>query len=518
MSNKGYIIRERLNESSTTAVYTAFHPALNRTVLLKILHKHLIADKDFVDRFVREARACALLRSEHIVQVYDLTEIDGAPAIVMEYIDGPSLKTVIEQRGAQTPTFVRRAALHILRALHLAHERNIIHRDIKPGNILLAPSDILKVTDFGLATIPQSPTITNDGAILGTPAYMSPEQIHAETLDGRTDLFSLGVTLVELLTRKRLFDGSTYAECIKKIMLFKGDFTIPEGIPDSPELKLFLQKLLAPDINNRFATAREALAALGEQEPVEVVIPKHLAVRTHMRTPYILAATAVVIISAALWFFTPAQYTPAGTQTSDRKDSVSTAHTSDVGKNGMVNVQREAAHTPPESISQKGFSAPQSPAIPPVVPTAVTASDTGWLRIVCTPWAKVYLNNQYLGETPIAKPLRVKAGTCIVTFNNPMFSPIVKNVTVRGSEETLVEADFLSTSGFLVVRATPWAEVFIDDQYRETTPLKKPLILSAGAHKIRLHNPAFSDVVRDVTVTAHDTTGLSITLLRGDTK
>lgn len=518
MSSKGYIIRERLNESSTTAVYTAFHPALNRTVLLKILHKHLIADKDFVDRFVREARACALLRSEHIVQVYDLTEIDGAPAIVMEYIDGPSLKTVIEQRGAQTSAFVRRAALHILRALHLAHKRSIIHRDIKPGNILLAPSDILKVTDFGLATIPLSPTITNDGAILGTPAYMSPEQIHAEPLDGRTDLFSLGVTLVELLTGKRLFDGSTYSECIKKIMLFKGDFALPEGIPDTPELKIFLQRLTAPDLDNRFTSAREALAALGEQEPVVVSIPERSSMRTHKRIPYILAAAVIVVVSTALWIFTSMHHTPADMQTSGLKDSVSSIRTSGRNKSGVAVVQHEVSNRPTESTPRKELSAQQSTTIPPMMTPALNAADTGWLRIICTPWAKVYLNNQYLGETPIAKPLRVKAGTCIVTFSNPMFSPIVKNVTVRGSEEILVEADFLSTSGFLLVRVNPWAEVFIDDQFRETTPLKKPLILSAGAHKIRLHNPAFSDVVRNVTVTAHDTTRLSISLTQGDTK
>ena len=123
-----------------------------------------------------EAKASAALRSENIVQVYDLTEIDGAPAIVMEFVEGKSLMEILQEQGVQMPEFARKVAVEVLKGLAVAHSKGIIHRDIKPGNILVENSGGIKVTDFGLATVPRSPVLTLDGMVLGTPAYMSPEQ------------------------------------------------------------------------------------------------------------------------------------------------------------------------------------------------------------------------------------------------------------------------------------------------------------------------------------------------------
>lgn len=512
MTSSEYIIRSTLNESSTTTVHTAFHPALNRTVLLKILHKHLSADKEFVDRFVREARACALLRSEHIVQVYDLTEYDGAPAIVMEYVDGPSLKTIIEEQGPRPFDFVRRTAIHILRALHVAHGQGIIHRDVKPGNILLTPSGILKITDFGLATIPQSPTITSDGAILGTPAYMSPEQIHAERLDAQTDLFSLGVTLIETITGKRLFDGESYAECIKKIMLFKGDISLSENTDIPPEFRQFLERLVAPDLNKRYSSAEEALSALGDQQPVQLTARERSnASGLRGRRGMIAAAFLTLVIACLIFFFVShrAGNSIVSVPRTDSSTAVRQPLTPPISSSLRKEKDSAEMEKTPEKENRVHLQMPAQ--------TTSIDADSGFIRVVSTPWAKVYLNNQYVGVTPIARPLKVKAGPCVVTFNNPSFSPIVKNVTVLGSEDLLVEADFMASSGFLLVQAIPWAEIYVDDQYRETTPLK-PMLISIGNHKVHFHNPVFHDIVREVTVLVHDTARLSISFPRENSK
>ena len=176
MNKPQFTIEEKISESTTTAVYRAFDEQLHRRVLLKVLHKHLANDPDLRARFVREARACAALRSDHIVQVFDLTEIDGAPAIVMEFVDGRSLKEIIAAGEMRDVDGVHTVTLHVLRGLATAHGKGIVHRDIKPGNILVGSDGTVKVTDFGLASFAASPTVTMDGMVLGTPAYMAPEQ------------------------------------------------------------------------------------------------------------------------------------------------------------------------------------------------------------------------------------------------------------------------------------------------------------------------------------------------------
>ena len=218
-----FTIEATISESSTTRVYRAFDETLHRRVLLKVLHKHLAHDEQLRERFVREARACAALRSEYIVQVYDLTEVEGAPAIVMEYVEGKSLKELIAADAQRTFALASKVALHVLRGLKVAHDQQIIHRDIKPGNIMIAVNGTVKVSDFGLARIAVSSTMTTEGILVGTPAYIAPEQIRGEQPDARADLFSLGATVIETLSGERLFEGATYAECLNKVSSFRAD-------------------------------------------------------------------------------------------------------------------------------------------------------------------------------------------------------------------------------------------------------------------------------------------------------
>jgi hypothetical protein len=141
-------------------------------------------------------------------------------------------------------------------------------------------------------------------------------------------------------------------------------------------------------------------------------------------------------------------------------------------------------------------------------PSEKEVPDSGYVQISCTPWAKVFLGNEYIGTTPIAGSLKVKAGVHTITFNNPSFLPIARSVTVRSGTQTLVEANFLDQVGYLLVVSQPWAEIYVDDQYRETTPIGQPLMVTSGNRKIRLHNPAFEDIVTSVTIGARDTVKL----------
>ena len=215
---------------------------------------------------MREAQACAALRSEYIVQVYTLAEHENCPAIVMEFVEGTSLKQLIADGSTRTLKYAQKVALHTLRGLVAAHERGIIHRDIKPGNILVTTSGSFKISDFGLASLAFIPSVTVQGMVLGTPAYMAPEQIRHEEVDQRTDLFALGVTLIEVLSGERIFEGNSYAECAKKILAFHVELLDRFTEQSSIEFVQFLKLLMAPKKLNRFASSKDALSAFDKKD------------------------------------------------------------------------------------------------------------------------------------------------------------------------------------------------------------------------------------------------------------
>jgi serine/threonine-protein kinase len=500
-------LQELLNESGTTKVYRAHQTALNRTVLVKILHKHLTSDTDFSTRFEREAHAIAQIKSEHIVQVYDLTDVDGAPAIVMEFVEGTSLKMYLEQYGIQDIDFARVLAQQILQGLAVAHGRGIIHRDIKPGNIIVERSDSFKITDFGLAALALAPTVTMDGMVLGTPAYMSPEQARGEIVDARSDFFSLGLTLLECLSGKRIFDGQSYSECLTKTLKFDVQQLDQELRSIEPHFGLFLRKMLIPDRNQRFASAHEALEFLvGHQSLLPIK-------RIRSSRKYLVAAIVFIVSVAALSLLVVQNHqfdTPSHLDI----DTTANAKADDTSLSSPLKMQKDSAATTPVRVRNLAETSQQSSA--QNAPAAdASRSDSAQLIISCTPWAKVYINNTYIGETPIADPLWVPLGQVSVTFSNPLFSPITRLITAQANTRIPVEANFLENAGYVMINVSPWAEVYIDDQYRDTTPLSKPLLMTVGVRKLRLHNPMFADITREITVEHNDTISLTINLSQG---
>jgi serine/threonine protein kinase len=497
-----FTIEEKIQDGAFTSVYRAYDPVLQRRILLKVLHKHHAADPDLRQRFLREAQACAALRSEYIVQVYALTEYENCPAIVMEYVEGTSLKQFIADGSAHTLTIVQKIALHALRGLVAAHERGIVHRDIKPGNILVTTNGTFKISDFGLAAVATVPSVTAQGVVLGTPAYMSPEQIRHEDVDQRTDLFSLGATLIEVLTGERLFDGNSYGECAKKILAFRTDALDRFTGPSSSEFIGFLKLLMAPKRENRFAGSKEALHAFDNKDSNIFIqgLPRKPFVKK--RLAYIIGG--VVICALAAVFLLPFKI-PGKGKTTKIIDSTSVP----APKEDTLLSRNETPIGYLNGLNQKQPT-PSSAAAHPDT-THRMAVDSGSVLLTSTPWAKVYVDNKYIGETPIGKPLILAAGKHSILFVHPSFDPIMQTVTVLPFRERTVKGNFFETVGYLNCLATPWAEVYINDQYKDTTPLEKPIMLSPGKYQVRFKNTSFQDIVREVTVQSKDTTSIAVT-------
>ena len=201
-----YRVLRKLGAGGMADVYCAEDTHLGRKVAVKLLHARFAQDQEFVERFRREASSAAGLQHPNVVGVYDRGEFDGTYYIAMEYCEGESLKEVIVREAPLDPARAIAITKQILVAARFAHRRNVIHRDLKPHNVILDDEDNVKVTDFGIAR-PGASDITEVGAIMGTAQYLSPEQAQGRPVTEASDLYSIGVVLFEMLTGRAPFDG-----------------------------------------------------------------------------------------------------------------------------------------------------------------------------------------------------------------------------------------------------------------------------------------------------------------------
>jgi serine/threonine-protein kinase len=276
----GYRILRKLGQGGMATVYKAHEESLNRVVALKVIGRHLTDKPEFVQRFKREAQAAAQLSHPNIVQIHAIGEDDGVHYFSMEYVRGQSLADLIEADGFLTAgravPILRQAA----QALAVAHDAGIVHRDIKPANVMLDEAGRVKVADFGIAQMVAETRLTQSGMMIGTPEYISPEQCRGEKLDGRSDIYSLGVTFFQMLSGQTPYETASPTALVLQIvegrMLHIGELnpTIPAGV------QAIVKRMLATDRAERFQGAEDLLAALEgvDVQPVTKSVRKPAAV------------------------------------------------------------------------------------------------------------------------------------------------------------------------------------------------------------------------------------------------
>ncbi len=258
--NDRYQVLEVLGSGGTSVVYKAKDILLNRLVTIKILREQFARDEKFVSRFRNEAQAVARLSHPNIVSIYDVAFAEGVHYLIMEYVEGGSLKEYIDQHGPLPVDETLDIFHQLLNALQHAHENNVIHRDIKPHNILLDVKHNVRVTDFGLAVTTTNLTNQTNNDVMGSVYYMSPEQIKGEQITAATDTYSAGLLLYEMLCHRRPFTGDSAVEIARQHL--KGNVTPPHKLnPDIPtELSSFVMKAVRRDKQLRFADAGQMLA------------------------------------------------------------------------------------------------------------------------------------------------------------------------------------------------------------------------------------------------------------------
>ncbi len=252
-----YQIQEKIGQGGMAVVYKGLDTLLGRTVTIKVLRENLMEDPDLVRSFRREAYAAASLSHPNIVNVYDVGKDENVYYIVMEYIEGKTLKEIIQEEGQLTPSRAVSFARQICDALHDAHRHNIIHRDIKPQNILITKEGRVKVTDFGIARAVTTATITYTSSVMGSVHYFSPEQAQGGVTKEKSDLYSVGIVLYEMLTGKVPFSGDTpVSVALKHVQEEVPPLT--DFNPDVPlELENLVMKAVEKNPEDRFGSAEE---------------------------------------------------------------------------------------------------------------------------------------------------------------------------------------------------------------------------------------------------------------------
>jgi beta-lactam-binding protein with PASTA domain len=256
-----YQIKNRIGSGGMADVYCAEDLQLGRKVALKLLHRRFAEDAEFVERFRREASSAAGLQHANVVGVYDRGEWEGTYYIAMEFLEGASLKAVVQERGPLPANEAIEIVIQILRASRFAHQRGIIHRDLKPHNVIMSAEGQAKVTDFGIARAGAS-DMTETGSIMGTAQYLSPEQAQGHAVSAASDLYSVGIILYELLTGRVPFDGDSAVSIAMKQVT---EAPVPPSVyvqTVPPELDAVVLRALEKDPEHRFQTADEFIEAL----------------------------------------------------------------------------------------------------------------------------------------------------------------------------------------------------------------------------------------------------------------
>ena len=269
-----YELQDLAGTGGMSSVYKARDAVLERTVAIKILHEHFSDDPEYVERFRREARALAQLNHPNIVTVIDRGEFEGRQFIVFEHVDGETLKSLVEREGALPVDRAISLVHQVARGLAFAHEHGVVHRDVKPQNVLIDDDGAAKVTDFGIArSIDPSDGLTETGTLLGTSEYIAPEQASGQRVDERSDQYSLAAVLFELLTGEPPYDGENFmAVAVKHVR---------EPVPSarerrsdvSPRLDAIVARAMAKRPDDRFPSTEAMMAALEAERTGTHVAP-----------------------------------------------------------------------------------------------------------------------------------------------------------------------------------------------------------------------------------------------------
>lgn len=495
-----YVILEELGRGAMGIVYKARDPLIDRLVALKTVgvETHSAEADAYRQRFFREARSAGGLSHPNVVTVHDVGEGDGVAYIAMEFLAGRSLREILDSGAVLPWARIADITAQVADGLAYAHARGVVHRDVKPANVMVLDSGLAKITDFGIARLPAG-TRTIAGTVYGSPKYMSPERVRGEDVDGRTDVFSLGAMLYEMLTGVAPFTATDLPTILDQILHVMPEPPTARNRDIPPAFDAIVARALAKDRADRYADAQQMADALrgyaagvpapapaaparqvppaGERpallvrpaaEPAPKVpdaaaAPMFVAPRPEplpaapaaatsprWRRLAVLGVPLAVAAAVALWLATSARTpkpptpatpiaAPASAPAPRTDDAPAAVAAAPAGKAPAP----AAAAKPPTAPAPKPppAAAPQAPpaaAAPAPAPPAGSAQ----LGLAVSPWGEVYVNGRKAGVSPPLTELRLPPGKYAVEIRNATFPPFRTTVELRAQESVKLRHKF----------------------------------------------------------------------------
>jgi eukaryotic-like serine/threonine-protein kinase len=409
-------IVEEVASGGMAVVYRAIQDHLNRTVAIKALKTAVSSDDALVTRFEREAQSLANLQHENIIHIYDFHRERGALFIVMEYVEGIDLYDLLDTCGRIPYDAAAIIAMQVARALDYVHYRGIVHRDIKPANVMIARQGGVKVMDFGIARDRNFESdLTETGTGIGTPSYMSPEQILGDRLDARSDIFSLGIVLYQMVTGRKPFIEDEQRSVMHKIRLEKHERARKLN-PELPrELDRIIDKCLEKEPRHRWRSAQHLVMAL------ERFIAKHVEMNYHSRLVLFLRAQDIITQLEADEYLNPAHGEDAGLLTPQAVQARRLMRRTLLAQGGVL--LGFALFAGLIHLAPVGDKVPQAAAAP---------VERGFVRVVVYPWGRVSIGEQEF-ITPHTDPIELITGTHTLSVENEFFAD-------RHTEDVVVES------------------------------------------------------------------------------
>jgi eukaryotic-like serine/threonine-protein kinase len=425
-------IVEELASGGMAVVYRAIQDPLGRTVAIKALKSSAATEEHITTRFEREAKSLAGLQHENIIHVYDFYKERGSLFIVMEYVQGTDLYDLLEKCGRVPYDVAAVIAMQVARALDYVHYRGVVHRDIKPANVMLSRQGGVKLMDFGIARDKSFDDLTETGTGIGTPAYMSPEQILGEKLDARSDIFSLGIVLYQMLTGKKPFVEDEQRSVMHKIRLER-HVRVRKLNPEIPrELERIVDKCLEKQPRDRWRSAQQLVMSL------ERFLAKHVEMNYHARIVLFLRSQGVITQLEADEYLNPALGGPGASALAQpnvqARHAVRRAAIIHGSILGVLAMMLALIHIAPLGRAQTSRTG--GAAAPPA---------HGFVKVRAYPWARIAIDGKDAGVTPLPDPLDLTQGRHTIRLEHDWYKPIERTVEVkpgRADGATEVNVDF----------------------------------------------------------------------------
>ena len=483
---------ECLKKDTNTSVYIAKHIYLGKKIILKTLNTDELSDKTVLGRFKREAKILARLDHPNLIKVLDFGTYQNFFYLSFEYFESRNLRAIIKFNNfsVDEKTYL---LIQLLKALNVAHQNRIIHRDIKPENILVNSNLELKIADFGLALVINDTALTHKASIVGTPSYMSPEQIRGEELTPQTDIFSTGIVAYELFLNENPILGEDISKTINKVLNYNVS-SILDKIKNLPEnIQQALQSMLQKNLRNRAKSAAEVLNLLGVEEEVQNRITKEIYYKSRSKKVFYFTLPIIILISifAFLYF---------------RTDIISQ-------RNSFIyEIPRSNSNTGDYFFRKdEGYLAPldipiiTEPKIEIKNTKDITAVMPGQLFIECLPWADVYIDNEKFDTTPLSKNIYLSAGIHTLRLVHPEFPAYSRKIRIESNKTDSISINFNIMVGHLICKINPWGNIYLNKKLYGTTPLREPLALFPGWYHLIITNPNYGKVDTTIRIRSEET-------------